>query len=154
MAMPPNYGYGVSECAKEPNSNKKWTHKEDGTIVHIGSEMVITGNLDYVTLQRNKNAPSQSWKATESLTPMVANIKWLENLCLQLTEDSNYVGLDGCNSENKSQHWALYGDGTIRKHVNGNYCLTSEKYSGRFVTVSKCEDKPQQRWDLGAKDMS
>ncbi|KGN57583.1 nigrin b [Cucumis sativus] len=142
----------VSECAKEPHSNKKWIHKEDRTIVHVGSGMVLTGNSNYVTVQRNKNAPSQSWEATKSLTPMVANIKWLENLCLQSTKDSNYVQLDGCNSENKSQHWSLYGDGTIRKHVNRNYCLTSEQDFGRFVAVSKCEDKPQQRWGLGAED--
>ncbi|KAA0039058.1 nigrin b-like [Cucumis melo var. makuwa] len=142
----------VRECAKESNSNKRWTHKKDGTITHVESGMVLTGDSDYVTLQSNKNTPSQSWEATESSTPMIANIEWLNNLCLQSTDDSNHVGLNGCNRENKDQRWALYGDGTIRQNVNRNYCLTSDEYLGRFIVMSKCEDKPQQRWNLGAKD--
>ncbi|XP_038904853.1 nigrin b-like [Benincasa hispida] len=143
----------VNDCSKESNPNKIWNHKKDGTVVHVESGMVLTGKSDaYVTLEPNENVPSQSWEATESLTPMVANIKWLDNLCLQSTEDSNHVGLDGCNRENMKQRWALYGDGTIRHSVNRNYCLTSEQDVGRFIVVSRCEDKPQQRWGLSAED--
>lgn len=143
----------VRVCDQESNSNKRWTHKKDGTIVHVESGMVLTGDSDYVTLQRNENTPSQSWEASENLAPMTVNIKWQDNgFCLQSTEDSNNVGLDGCYSGRNNQKWALYGDGTIRQDVNKNYCLTSEQDLGRFVVMSKCENKPQQRWNLGAKD--
>ncbi|CAK9318103.1 unnamed protein product [Citrullus colocynthis] len=145
----------VSECDKESNPNKVWNHKKDGTIVHVGSGMVLTGKSNAyvsVTLEKNENVPSQSWEATESFSPMEANIKWLDNLCLQSTEDSNHVGLDRCNRENKNQRWALYGDGTIRQSVNRNYCLTSKEDYGHYIVVSKCEDIPQQRWGLSAED--
>ena len=142
----------VSECGKVSDSNKQWIHKNDGTIALAESRMVLTGDSDYVTLQSIKYTPSQSWEVTESLNPMVANIEWLNNLCLQSTDDSSNVGLNGCNTYTKYQRWALYADGTIRQHVNRNYCLTSEQNYDRSVVVSKCEDKPQQRWSLNAKD--
>lgn len=144
----------LRDCSKGRRNDKKWIKKKDGTIHHVESGLVLTGKSlgRDVALEINKDAPSQSWEATERLSQMVASIKWLENLCLQSREDS-YVSLNECNREIMNQKWALYGDGTIRQNDNRNYCLTSsDRDAGSLVVVSICGDKPQQRWGLNAED--
>ncbi|XP_022982216.1 ribosome-inactivating protein SNAI-like [Cucurbita maxima] len=141
----------VMDCTKEVRHDMKWTKKKDGTIHHDESGLVLTAKPGrMVTLEANEDAPSQSWEATESLYPMVANIKWLDNLCLKSREGENsYVTLNECSRDDKNQRWALYGDGTIRQNEYRHLCLTSsERNYGALVVVSRCADKPQQRWGL------
>ncbi|XP_022941585.1 nigrin b-like isoform X2 [Cucurbita moschata] len=139
------------DCSKEIRHDMKWTKNKDGTIHHDESGLVLTAKPGRtVTVEVNENLPSQSWEATETFIPMVANIKWLDNLCLKSIEGENsYVTLNECSRDDKNQRWALYGDGTIRQNEYRHLCLTSsERNYGAMVVVSRCADKPQQRWGL------
>lgn len=139
------------DCSREIRHDMKWTKNKDGTIHHDESGLVLTAKPGrMVTVEINENLPSQSWEATETFNPMVANIKWLDNLCLKSVEGENsYVTLKECSRDDKNQRWALYGDGTIRQNEYRHLCLTSsERNYGAMVVVSRCADKPQQRWGL------
>ncbi|XP_022149160.1 nigrin b-like [Momordica charantia] len=142
----------LGKCSELIRSDKKWKHRSDGTFVHENSGFVLTAKPDnFVILGTDAYTPSQSWEATEGLSPSVVNIKWLENQCLQSMDNgAPFVYLNLCDKKNKNQHWALYSDGTIRVDNYGSrdYCLTSQRNPSSVILVSNCDDKATQRWDI------
>ncbi|XP_022149159.1 beta-galactoside-specific lectin 3-like [Momordica charantia] len=147
----------LGKCAELMRSVKKWNHKNDGTFVHENTGLVLTAKPDnFVVLGTDVNTPSQSWEATEGLTPSVVNIQWREGLCLQSMDNgAPFVYLNSCDKKNKNQHWALYSDGTIRVDNYGkrsDYCLTSQRNPSSVILVSNCDDKATQRWGINEEN--
>ncbi|CAK9313714.1 unnamed protein product [Citrullus colocynthis] len=141
----------IDDCDKADPDDKTWKLYPDGTLTHVQSGLVLTGQgtgpHTITTIETNAFAATQSWRTVDNGSPLVVAIVGFRRMCLQAQNDNVHVWMNSCVKNHRQQYWAVYSDGTIRANYNASFCLSSTgKDLNDAIALAKCQGLPQQRW--------
>lgn len=134
------------------NATKKWLLTPDGNIINQHSGLALTARssrwFTILTLESSTYSTSQGWRPGDDVSPIVASIVGLNDMCLQGNGDGGRVWLEKCIVGKEEQSWALYSDGSIRVSGDRGLCVTFDGNNSmdRLVVIRKCEGSSNQRW--------
>lgn len=147
----------IYNCSEVAPNTIKWEVSMDGTISNPNSGLVLTANSPArhtkLKMEANTQTSGQCWRVGNYIKPIVGSIAGFYGVCLEAINNNTNIVLENCVKSKKEQHWAFYGDGTVRVNSSHNLCVSSSSLDcllGGVVTVLECNGGSNQRWDFKA----